>query len=94
MRTEQQKDRRAFEKTDHGKWREVLNDPCTGDWTERWFLDGEVGTVKTGADGMALTAVPEIKNNAHRCVEMPCRRRNPLGLGAEDWELSPPGGKG
>lgn len=30
--------------------------------------DGEVGTVKTGPDGMTLTAGPEFKNDAHHMV--------------------------
>ncbi len=50
------------------RWKEVFFDPGTGDWKERWFLDGEVGKVKTGPSGMELTAGPEFKNDAHHMV--------------------------
>lgn len=50
------------------EWREVFHDPCTGDWRRFWFLDGEVGVVKTGPNGIDLTAGPEFKNDAHHMV--------------------------
>ncbi len=61
-------DRVAFEQAAQGPWQAVFSDPCTGDWQARWFLDGEVGTVKTGGEGMTLTAGPEFKNDAHHMV--------------------------
>lgn len=61
-------DKKAFEQAISGDWDEVFTDPCTGDWQTRWFLDGEVGTVKTGPEGMTLTAGPEFKNDAHHMV--------------------------
>jgi hypothetical protein len=61
-------DKAAFEQAATGAWREVFSDPCTGDWREKWFLDGEVGTVTNTADGMNLTAGPEFKNEAHHMV--------------------------
>lgn len=62
------KQRQAFEQADAVAWVEVFDDPCTGDWTEKWFLDGEVGQVTTGPDGMTLTAGPEFRNDAHHMV--------------------------
>lgn len=62
------KDKAAFEQAATGPWREVFADAGMGDWKQRWFLDGEVGTVKTGPDGMELTAGPEFKNDAHHIV--------------------------
>jgi hypothetical protein len=62
------KDRAAFEQAAGGAWREVFSDSCTGDWKRRWFLDGEIGTVKTGPEGMELIAGPEFKNDAHHMV--------------------------
>jgi len=59
---------KAFEQASAGSWKEVLEDSCTGDWRNKWFLDGEIGTVKTGPDGMTLTAGPEFKNDAHHMV--------------------------
>jgi len=43
-------------------------DPCTEDWTQRWFLDGEIGTVANCADGMTLTAGPEFRNDSYHMV--------------------------
>jgi len=62
--TEQQ----AFAKVSAATWQEALTDACTGDWTAQWFLDGEVGTVRTGPDGMVLTAGPEFRNDADHIV--------------------------
>ncbi len=62
-------DKAAFEKATAGAvWAEVFSDSCTADWKEKWFLDGEVGTVKNSPQGMALTAGPEFKNDAHHMV--------------------------
>jgi len=61
-------DKAAFEQAAAGVWQEVFSDPCTGDWRQQWFLDGEVGTVTTAANGMTLTAGPEFKNEAHHMV--------------------------
>jgi hypothetical protein len=43
-------------------------DPGTGNWKKRWFLDGEVGQVRNGPDGIKLTAGPEFRNDAHHMV--------------------------
>lgn len=51
----------AFKEADAVNWKPALLDPCTGDWMENWFLDGEVGQVKTTPEGMVLTA-----GHAHR----------------------------
>ena len=61
-------DKAAFEQAAAGAWRVVFSDPCTGDWKERWHLDGSIGTVATAADGMVLTAGPEFGNDAHHMV--------------------------
>jgi hypothetical protein len=61
-------DQAAFQQALAGPWREVLFDPCTGDWTEHWFLDGEVAAVETSQAGMQLTAGPQFKNDAHHLV--------------------------
>jgi len=62
------KEQAAFEKASIGDWQETFSDDCTADWTQKWFLDGQVGTVKTGPHGMTLTAGPEFKNDAHHMV--------------------------
>ena len=57
-----------FEAADKRHWDQVLTDPCTGNWKDNWFLDGEVGKVTTGPQGMTLTAGPEFRNDAHHMV--------------------------
>jgi hypothetical protein len=61
-------DQAAFEQASKGHWQEIFTDSCTGDWKEKWFLDGEIGSVETSADGMQLTAGPQFKNDAHHMV--------------------------
>lgn len=58
----------AFSSAAEGDWRSVFCDSCTGDWREKWFLDGAVGKVTTGPEGMTLAAGPEFKNDGHHMV--------------------------
>lgn len=58
----------AFDIADKQTWQPVFTDPGTGDWTKKWFLDGEIGTVTNTADGMELRSGPEYKNQAHHMV--------------------------
>ena len=65
----QAEEKAAFEKVaEEVLWKEVFTDPCTEDWKAKWFLDGEIGTVKNSPKGMTLTAGPEFKNDAHHMV--------------------------
>ena len=68
MQSTQSPEQTAFQAADETNWQSTFTDDCTGDWTEQWFLDGEVGTVTNGPDGMELTAGPEFKNDAHHMV--------------------------
>lgn len=61
-------ERAAFQIADERSWRQVFADEGTGDWKRKWFLDGEVGKVSNGPEGMTLTAGPEFKNHAHHMV--------------------------
>jgi len=61
-------DEETFDNATTGNWEVVFSDSCTGDWKEKWFLDGEVGQVSNDAEGMTLTAGPEFKNDAHHMV--------------------------
>ena len=62
-------DKAAFEKAAASSvWAEIFSDSCTADWQEKWFRDGEVGTVTNSQGGMTLTAGPEFKNDAHHMV--------------------------
>lgn len=65
---EKTKEQTAFANADHDQWRNVFHDSGTGDWTKKWFLDGEIGQVTTGPEGMELTAGPEFLNDAHHMV--------------------------
>lgn len=58
----------VFAAANNAPWQEVFYDACTGDWNEKWFLDGEVGSVETSAEGMQLTAGPRFGDNAHHMV--------------------------
>lgn len=60
--------KQAFEKASAGEWKDVFADAGTDDWKKQWFLDGEVGKVTTGPEGMTLTAGPEFRNDAHHMV--------------------------
>lgn len=46
----------------------IFAEPGTGGWRARWSLDGQVGYVKTGSEGLDLHAGPEPRNNAHHVV--------------------------
>ena len=66
---EQPSEREAFmEAEEQQNWRAVFHDEGTGDWQEKWFLDGEVGAVSNDENGMTLTAGPEVRNDAHHMV--------------------------
>jgi hypothetical protein len=62
------KEKTAFTQAAAGEWKQVFSDPCTGDWRKLWFLDGEVGKIETGPNGMTLTAGPEFRNESHHMV--------------------------
>ncbi len=65
---DQEADRTAFERAKQGEWREVFFDPGTENWQEKWFLDGEIASVRNTRDGMQLTAGPQFGNDAHHMV--------------------------
>jgi hypothetical protein len=60
--------KRAFDAANARDWQEVFFDDGTGEWTNKWFLDGESGAVSTGPEGMQLTGGPQFKNDAHQVV--------------------------
>ncbi|MGE4490258.1 MAG: DUF1961 family protein [Kiritimatiellales bacterium] len=62
------KDQAIFNAADAGVWQEVFSDDGTGDWHDKWFLDGEIGSVENFPDGMQLTAGPRFGNDAHHMV--------------------------
>jgi hypothetical protein len=61
-------DHTAFERAFDNDWQEVFFDSCADDWTEKWFLDGEVASVENSPNGMHLTAGPQFGNDAHHMV--------------------------
>ena len=60
------------------QWKEVFSDEGTGDektggwkdglWQEKWFLDGEIGSVDNEALGMHLHAGPRSDDDSHHMV--------------------------
>lgn len=61
-------DKAAFDRANGITWKEAFYDSCTDDWTQRWFLDGEIAYVRNSAKGMQMTAGPQFRNNAHHMV--------------------------
>jgi hypothetical protein len=61
-------DRAAFEEADAGPWKEVFFDNGTGDWRDKWFLDGEIGAVENSPSGMRLSGGPRFGDDAHHMV--------------------------
>ena len=68
VKMEKPADKAAFDAANSDQWQSLFFDSGSGDWKELWFLDGEVGQVATGPEGMELTAGPEFLNDAHHMV--------------------------
>jgi hypothetical protein len=66
--SDQKAARQAFERANQDEWHEVFSDSCTNNWETKWFLDGEVGAVRTGREGMQLSAGPRYGDDAHHMV--------------------------
>ena len=57
-----------FEKLFKRAWEPVFEDPCIGNWKQKWTLDGEIAKVTNSEKGMELKAGPEARNDAHHAV--------------------------
>lgn len=57
-----------FNQANDAQWVQVFADDCTGDWNDKWFLDGEIASVENSTDGMKLAAGPQFLNDAHHMV--------------------------
>ena len=57
-----------FDELNGLNWKESFNDPCTKDWREKWFLDGERATITHSEEGMVLSAGPVARDHASHCV--------------------------
>lgn len=62
------KTRERFEQLGDGGWREAMRDPGTGDWTERWTLDGERAVIRNTPEGMVFSAGPIPQDHASHAV--------------------------
>lgn len=49
-------------------WELRLSDPCTGNWQDRWFLDGKLATISHDEEGMDFSAGPVNREDAHHAV--------------------------
>ena len=49
-------------------WVLEFSDPCTENWENQWFLDGEIATVDNSEKGMNFKAGPMSGNDAHHAV--------------------------
>jgi len=63
-----EKDKAAFEEATAGPWKEAFFDEFTGDWRDKWFLDGEIGTAENSPRGLRLAGGPRFGDNAHHVV--------------------------
>ncbi len=54
--------------SDSSNWSLVFEDEGSGDYKEKWHLDGEIAKVENSKDGMHIQAGPEFKNDAHHMV--------------------------
>lgn len=61
-------DEKRFDELYQSKWKNVFSDKGTKKWQKNWSLDGKIGHVENGPDGMALYTGPERKNSAHDVV--------------------------
>ncbi|MEM1445725.1 MAG: DUF1961 family protein [Planctomycetota bacterium] len=61
-------DQQAFNAAIEGDWETVFLDSGQDDWTERWFLDGQIASVRNTASGMLLSAGPRFRDDAHHMV--------------------------
>lgn len=59
---------RPQEESSSESWVEVFSDSCTGDWTDQWFLDGELATIENSSEGMTFSAGPVNRDDAHHAV--------------------------
>ncbi|GAA0877351.1 hypothetical protein GCM10009119_03190 [Algoriphagus jejuensis] len=50
------------------EWKLQFEDPCTGNWQQNWFLDGELATIETSEKGMNFKAGPVNRDDAHHAV--------------------------
>lgn len=66
--TIQQNAKKAFGEASEATWQEAFFDSGTEDWKQKWFLDGDVGSVSNQASGMELRAGPSFKNDADHVV--------------------------
>lgn len=58
-----------FEKLNQNSaWNLQFSDPCTGNWEENWFLDGEIAKVAYNEYGMDLIAGPVNREDSNHAV--------------------------
>lgn len=49
-------------------WKLQFNDPCTANWQDNWFLDGQLAKIENTEKGMNFIAGPVNRNDAHHAV--------------------------
>ncbi len=63
-----EKNMAEFQKLSRADWKEVFLDPCTGNWRDRWTLDGLKATAANSKKGMDFKAGPVRKENSSHAV--------------------------
>jgi hypothetical protein len=57
-----------FHALENAAWEEVLFDPCTDEWSDQWFLDGERATVRSTEKGMFFSGGPIVNDSSCHAV--------------------------
>lgn len=58
----------TFKTLENTDWEEILFDPCTGDWSDQWFLDGERATLRSNEKGMFFSGGPVVGDSSCHAV--------------------------
>jgi hypothetical protein len=66
--TEQDRTPKRFEQLQARDWKRAMSDPCTGDWTEQWTLDGQRASIRNTPGGMIFAAGPVTQDHGSHAV--------------------------
>jgi hypothetical protein len=57
-----------YQAINNANWKLKMQDICTGDWTEQWFLDGERAEVRSNSKGMFFSGGPIVGDSSCNAV--------------------------
>ncbi|HBC88713.1 MAG TPA: hypothetical protein DCZ94_17365 [Lentisphaeria bacterium] len=59
---------KLFQELNQFPWQKSFEDDCTGEWKQKWFLDGALAKVENTPEGMIFSAGPNPKANDSHAV--------------------------